>query len=1167
MKKTFTFLFALVLSVMSVKSYAQTNGGAVNLPSDLTYLELAQVGADNEYRIRIASSSKGCVFRYTTLTVNADNPRSINGTWTLSRSSNNMNDDTNYMISSGGNDRNNPNGTIKFAYKRTDASTGWPIYDVTFNITCYVYANKWYYQTLTGTKELIVRSYKSTTISSDNIITLTDDGRIHIAATNIDPYIDNTGADAEWKYWLLAGTGIGSDNKQYTFTLKYNASTILDSEPSQADKEVISLYQNATKIDYSTVATTVTEYKTGKYNVTASFKGTDGKDYVVSADYIDECVATDGSTGGNTPTGSFTFENSTISTGRWGEYELNSSYWQWKRQDESCLDNGSENDILDHDFIRVTAYTNDLAVNNYVQLMFWTNDFSTTYQGKIGPKEGTYTVEMPIWWYGVQCYWMDYYQDWWYLPKEKLGKSVVGYDPNYSFGSWDYNNSQFNNYQPREASFIATFTTGFDGSIWTHDDHSCALEYGAKDFHGIPNGSEVVVARGSNDELCISVTYPDGGTISIGGEIAPSTPTYKLTTYVNGKGTVISSENECAYEQGATIVLTPVPDNDWTFTGWTGECSDQITENGDGTYTYTVPAKDCSVIANFEENAGYTLTWDFNGGITTSQDNEYTSGNVPEGESIVAPADPTLEGYQFDGWFNSVTNNVEMAEGGMMPTQMPNNDLTYTAQWSKMQYVLAWDVNEGDALTGDYTQGEVEWGTAIIAPDDPTKEGYQFVGWVSSITNEVETPLEMPSADLTYTAQWTANTYTVHFDSNHSEAADEMGDQTFTYDVEQALTANGFEWTGHTFQGWATEANGNVVYADQQTVSNLTTENNAIVNLYAVWSLDYVTVTFANPDGSELQSYQLSIGDVPAYEGTPVQENEGDEYNYFMYTFAGWIDGDNNSYGASDALPAVTGDITYTAQYNKNLFIVLQEDKDADYYTAFSDKYNGERATTVTLNRQFSQGKWATLCLPFNVNTALISALGMSNRVYEFKYTKGSETEGLTLYFSQAKKIEAGKGYIVNANATMAKKTSFVFPAVVINTEADINSGFDISNLEGYNSQGTVYLVGTLRTGLLLGSQTGSRYMGLKDNKIYYPNTAQGTSVRAYRGIFRNTEDAPVSRVRIVVEGEDGEMVDELEVVNGEIEDAATPKKVILNGILYIERNGELFDAQGKRLE
>jgi uncharacterized repeat protein (TIGR02543 family) len=331
--------------------------------------------------------------------------------------------------------------------------------------------------------------------------------------------------------------------------------------------------------------------------------------------------------------------------------------------------------------------------------------------------------------------------------------------------------------------------------------------------------------------------------------------------------------------------------------------------------------------------------------------------------------------------------------------------------------------------------------------------------------------------------------------------------------------------------------------------------------------LDYVTVTFANPDGSELQSYQLNIGDVPAYEGTPVQENEGDEYNYFMYTFAGWIDGDNNSYGASDALPAVTGDITYTAQYNKNLFIVLQEDKDADYYTAFSDKYNGERATTVTLNRQFSQGKWATLCLPFNVNTALISALGMSNRVYEFKYTKGSETEGLTLYFSQAKKIEAGKGYIVNANATMAKKTSFVFPAVVINTEADINSGFDISNLEGYNSQGTVYLVGTLRTGLLLGSQTGSRYMGLKDNKIYYPNTAQGTSVRAYRGIFRNTEDAPVSRVRIVVEGEDGEMVDELEVVNGEIEDTATPKKVILNGILYIERNGELFDAQGKRLE
>ena len=915
--------------------------------------------------------------------------------------------------------------------------------------------------------------------------------KIDIPLTSDLVYNDNTGADAEWRYLQLSGTGNGSDNNNYNaaFYIKtgFKTGTFTSND---LDLTQTFLKQNGTSVEWTDVTVTITQNSTRVYSLIAAFIGTDGKTYNVTATY-ENCPPVE------TTTDPFAFANTEL---------VNSVN----------VASGSKSTIYYLDWHR-DGISGKRPCTRLV-FCFYKSDMRYV-NNRVYPPDGTYTfssaTNVPVW-------------------------SVAAY-------RWVFSN------------------TGYYSMYYDENSTKYYLNSGSVTVETKSDGVYVTInARGGTSTTSTNRSF----NITIVPKFSGSTSDHKLDTYVNGRGAVTKSPDECLYAAGDKIILTPMPENsEWKFTGWTGECSDQITDNGNGTYTYTVPAKDCSVIANFEENAGYTLTWDFNGGITTSQDNEYTKGNVPEGEFIVAPADPTLEGYQFDGWFNSVTNNVEMAEGGMMPTQMPNNDLTYTAQWSKMQYVLAWDVNEGDALTGDYTQGEVEWGTAIIAPDDPTKEGYQFVGWVSSITNEMETPLEMPSADLTYTAQWAANTYTVHFDSNHGEAADEMGDQTFTYDVEQALTANGFEWTGHTFQGWATEANGNVVYADQQTVSNLTTENNATVNLYAVWSLDYVTVTFANPDGSELQSYQLSIGDVPAYEGTPVQENEGDEYNYFMYTFAGWIDGDNNSYGASDALPAVTGDITYTAQYNKNLFIVLQEDRDADYYTAFSDKYNGERATTVTLNRQFSQGKWATLCLPFNVNTALISALGMSNRVYEFKYTKGSETEGLTLYFSQAKKIEAGKGYIVNANSTMAKKTSFVFPAVVINTEADINSGFDISNLEGYNSQGTVYLVGTLRTGLLLGSQTGSRYMGLKDNKIYYPNTAQGTSVRAYRGIFRNTEDAPVSRVRIVVEGEDGEMVDELEVVNGEIEDTDTTRKVILNGILYIERNGELFDAQGKRLE
>lgn len=296
------------------------------------------------------------------------------------------------------------------------------------------------------------------------------------------------------------------------------------------------------------------------------------------------------------------------------------------------------------------------------------------------------------------------------------------------------------------------------------------------------------------------------------------------------------------------------------------------------------------------------------------------------------------------------------------------------------------------------------------------------------------------------------------------------------------------------------------------------------------------------------------------------------------YNFLGWFTDINCTGSAVISLGATayTSDITLYAAWEEvkpdepddpvnddELHIILYEDKDADYYTDFSNKYNGKRATTVTYNRQFEQSKWSTMCLPFNVNSALISALKMTSRVYEFKYTKGDEQSGLTLYFSQAKKLEAGKGYIVNANAALAQSKQFIFPDVVINTEADINSGFDLTNIEGYNSQGDVYLAGTLRTGLLVGSQTGNRYMGLKNNKIYFPNVNEGTNILAYRGIFRSSVAINAQRVRIVVEDAEGEQESELEVVNGVLQEKADTRKFVENGILYIEREGKRYTAQG----
>ena len=109
--------------------------------------------------------------------------------------------------------------------------------------------------------------------------------------------------------------------------------------------------------------------------------------------------------------------------------------------------------------------------------------------------------------------------------------------------------------------------------------------------------------------------------------------------------------------------------------------------------------------------------------------------------------------------------------------------------------------------------------------------------------------------DVTFTAEQIINTYTVHFDGN-GHTSGEMDDQAFTYDVAQNLTANAFRRSGYTFDGWAT-AGGDVVYADQQSVSNLTTTNGATVTLYAKWTL--IPVTYIDADGKPQTSSNHTV--------------------------------------------------------------------------------------------------------------------------------------------------------------------------------------------------------------------------------------------------------------------------------------------------------------------
>lgn len=110
--------------------------------------------------------------------------------------------------------------------------------------------------------------------------------------------------------------------------------------------------------------------------------------------------------------------------------------------------------------------------------------------------------------------------------------------------------------------------------------------------------------------------------------------------------------------------------------------------------------------------------------------------------------------------------------------------------------------------------------------------------------------LTMPNSDVIINASNIANTYSVVFNKNASDATGTMAAQSFTYDAEKALTANAFKRTGWTFAGWATSANGDVVYTDKQAVKNLTAENGKTVTLYAKWTQNDYTISKSAEHGT-----------------------------------------------------------------------------------------------------------------------------------------------------------------------------------------------------------------------------------------------------------------------------------------------------------------------------
>ena len=195
----------------------------------------------------------------------------------------------------------------------------------------------------------------------------------------------------------------------------------------------------------------------------------------------------------------------------------------------------------------------------------------------------------------------------------------------------------------------------------------------------------------------------------------------------------------------------------------------------------------------------YTVTFQSEGGSEVASQ---IRANTPADR----PADPTKEGYTFIGWYNGESE---------WDFETPvTADLTLTAKWQLNQYTITFKPENG----GQDIVIKQDYGTAITAPANPTKTGYTFAGWVKTI------PTTMPAGDMTITARWQANQYTITFQPENGGQ-----DIVIKQDYGTAITAPANPTkTGYTFAGWD-KTIPTTMPAGDMTITARWTENRVIV--------------------------------------------------------------------------------------------------------------------------------------------------------------------------------------------------------------------------------------------------------------------------------------------------------------------------------------------------
>lgn len=328
----------------------------------------------------------------------------------------------------------------------------------------------------------------------------------------------------------------------------------------------------------------------------------------------------------------------------------------------------------------------------------------------------------------------------------------------------------------------------------------------------------------------------------------------------------------------------------YTFTGW--YVADQTPREWN--FETDIITENTTIYAGWTANT-YNVTFDLQNGIGGDATVLATYDSaMPQ---VVVPA---RAGYQFKGYFDAADGGKQYynADGSSAAnwdkSESETDSFVLYAQWTANTYTVTFDANGG---SGTMEAQTMTYDTdAKFTKNTLTKEGYLFAGWAneagadSAAYADEETVRNLTANQgetLTLYAVWQPVSYCVAFDGNGADSGS-MDAQQFTYDKETVLPLNGYQKTGYHFIGWAvTKDADKVAYADRASVQNLTAENGATVNLYAVWEPNTYQIAFYGNGGEGTMESQSFI-----YDDTK-RALAKNLYRKTGYSFIGWATTEN----------------------------------------------------------------------------------------------------------------------------------------------------------------------------------------------------------------------------------------------------------------------------------